>query len=71
MLCWRAKKGSFFAASERGKNDVKKNKAGIEFLTVFGTMQFGSTALKEWGDELFYYRTGIALEIWDKKNGNT
>ena len=32
-------------------------------------MQFGSTALKEWGDELFYYRTGVALEIWDKQKG--
>jgi hypothetical protein len=26
-------------------------------------MKFGSTALKEWGDELFFYRTGIALEL--------
>jgi hypothetical protein len=32
-------------------------------------MQFGATALKEWGDELFYYRTGVALDIWEKKNG--
>lgn len=32
-------------------------------------MQFGANALKEMGDELFYYRTGVALEIWDKKNG--
>jgi hypothetical protein len=41
----------------------------LEFLTVFGMMQFGATALKEWGDELFYYRTGVALEIWDKQKG--
>nr|DAN01610.1 MAG TPA: hypothetical protein [Caudoviricetes sp.] len=27
-------------------------------------MQFGANALKEWGEELFFYRTGIALEIW-------
>lgn len=26
-------------------------------------MQFGANALKEWGDELFFYRTGIALEL--------
>lgn len=32
-------------------------------------MQFGSAALKDWGDELFYYRTGVALEIWDKQKG--
>ena len=30
-------------------------------------MQFGANALKEWGDELFFYRTGIALEIWKKQ----
>jgi hypothetical protein len=27
-------------------------------------MQFGANALKEWGDQLFFYRTGIALELW-------
>jgi len=26
-------------------------------------MKFGAQALKEWGDELFFYRTGIALEL--------
>lgn len=26
-------------------------------------MKFGATAMKEWGDELFFYRTGIALEL--------
>lgn len=67
MRCWRAKKASFFAASERGKQDVKNNTAGLEFLTVFGFMKFGTSALKEWGDELFFYRTGIALEIWNNK----
>jgi hypothetical protein len=30
-------------------------------------MQFGSDALERWGDELFYYRTGVALEIWENK----
>lgn len=32
-------------------------------------MQFGANALKEWGDDLFFYRTGVALEIW-KQQGN-
>lgn len=31
-------------------------------------MQFGSDALK-WSDELFYYRTGIAIEWWKKGVG--
>ncbi len=26
-------------------------------------MKFGANALKEWGEELFFYRTGIALEL--------
>lgn len=69
MHCWRAKKANFFAASERGKKDCENKKAGLEFLTVFGMMQFGATSLKEWGEELFYYRTGVALEIWDKQKG--
>lgn len=30
-------------------------------------MKFGSNALKEWGDEKFFYRTGIALEIWKQQ----
>ncbi len=30
-------------------------------------MQFGAHALKEWGDDLFFYRTGIALEIWKQQ----
>ncbi len=30
-------------------------------------MQFGATALKEWGDEKFFYRTGIALKIWEQQ----
>jgi hypothetical protein len=33
-------------------------------------MRFGSNALKEWGDEKFFYRTGIALEIWKKEAKN-
>lgn len=33
-------------------------------------MQFGSTALKDWGDEKFFYRTGIALKIWEKQQSN-
>jgi len=35
-------------------------------MTVFGLMQFGAEALK-WDEELFYYRTGIAIQWW--KNG--
>lgn len=30
-------------------------------------MQFGANALQEWGDDLFFYRTGIALEIWKQQ----
>lgn len=30
-------------------------------------MKFGANALKEWGDELFFYRTGIALELAKKE----
>jgi hypothetical protein len=31
-------------------------------------MKFGSNALKEWGDEIFFYRTGIALELAKKES---
>jgi len=34
-------------------------------------MQFGANALRDWGEELFFYRTGIALEIWERKNPTT
>jgi hypothetical protein len=30
-------------------------------------MKFGATAMKEWGPDLFFYRTGIALKIWEKE----
>jgi hypothetical protein len=30
-------------------------------------MKFGANALKEWGDEVFFYRTGIALELASKE----
>jgi hypothetical protein len=30
-------------------------------------MKFGVNALKEWGDEKFFYRTGIALELSNKE----
>jgi hypothetical protein len=30
-------------------------------------MKFGATALKEWGEEMFFYRTGIALELAKKE----
>ena len=43
-------------------------KAELDFLIVFGFMQFGPSALKEWGDEIFFYRTGIALELWEQGN---
>lgn len=33
-------------------------------------MKFGANALKEWGDELFFYRTGIALELSKKETPN-
>ncbi|SIT25631.1 hypothetical protein SAMN05421786_11543 [Chryseobacterium ureilyticum] len=56
--------------NERGKKTFEKREDGIEFLIVFGTMQFGFNALKEWGDEKFFYRTGIALEIWEAQQKN-
>ncbi len=31
-------------------------------------MKFGANALKDWGDELFFYRTGIALELAKKES---
>lgn len=30
-------------------------------------MQFGADALKNWGEEKFFYRTGIALKIWEEQ----
>jgi hypothetical protein len=30
-------------------------------------MKFGATALKEWGEAMFFYRTGIALELAKKE----
>jgi hypothetical protein len=33
-------------------------------------MKFGANALKEWGEELFFYRTGIALELSKKQESN-
>jgi hypothetical protein len=33
-------------------------------------MQFGANALREWGEEQFFYRTGIALDIWKKQGAN-
>lgn len=36
-------------------------------MITFGAMQFGADARDRWGDELFFYRTGIALEIWKNK----
>lgn len=30
-------------------------------------MQFGADALQKWGDQKFFYRTGIALEIWKQQ----
>ena len=40
----------------------------METMTVFGLMWFGSEALK-WDDEMFYYRTGIAINWWKKGVG--
>jgi hypothetical protein len=31
-------------------------------------MKFGANALKNWGDEVFFYRTGIALELAKKES---
>ncbi len=56
--------------SEKGKYAYEKKEAGIEYLIVFGSMQFGANALREWGDEKFFYRTGIALEIWKEQGKN-
>lgn len=53
--------------SEKGQKDYQEKKAGLDFLIVFGAMKFGANALKEWGDELFFYRTGIALEMWKQQ----
>ncbi|TDX86177.1 hypothetical protein B0I22_0287 [Epilithonimonas xixisoli] len=30
-------------------------------------MKFGADAMKLWGEEKFFFRTGIALEIWKKQ----
>lgn len=53
--------------SERGKYAYEKKETGVEFLIVFGSMQFGADALEKWGDEKFFYRTGIALKIWKEQ----
>lgn len=37
-------------------------------MVVFGLMWFGGEALK-WEDDLFFYRTGIALKWWEKGVG--
>lgn len=56
--------------SDKGKSDFEKRTSGIEFMIVFGSMQFGGDALKNWGEEKFFYRTGIALEIWEQQQKN-
>jgi hypothetical protein len=33
-------------------------------------MWFGTEAL-QWPEEVFYYRTGIALKLWEKGVGKT
>lgn len=53
--------------SEKGKSAFQEKETGVEFLLVFGTMQFGAEALKNLGEEKFFYRTGIALGIWEKQ----
>lgn len=30
-------------------------------------MKFGADAMRLWGEEKFFFRTGIALEIWEKQ----
>ncbi|WP_312394734.1 hypothetical protein [Chryseobacterium sp.] len=39
-------------------------------MIVFGAMQFGADALEKWGDEKFFFRTGMALEIWKEQQQN-
>lgn len=34
-------------------------------------MKFGANALKEWGEETFFYRTGIALAMWKEQGEKT
>jgi len=46
----------------------KENESSFETNTVFGLMWFGNEALKE-NEDLFYYRTGIALKLWEKGVG--
>jgi hypothetical protein len=45
-------------------------------MTVFGLMWFGANAmghapLSQWDDEMFYYRTGIAINWWKKGVGKS
>jgi hypothetical protein len=50
--------------------ELGQKNAGTDFETntVFGLMWFGSQTLRE-NPELFYYRTGIALKLWEKGVG--
>lgn len=36
----------------------------IDYLTTFGYMVFGASA-EQWDEEIFYYRTGIAMKLWE------
>lgn len=40
----------------------------IEWLTTFGLVTFGAEA-EQWPEEVFYYRTGIALKMWEEGFG--
>lgn len=42
---------------------MEVSEESFETITVFGLLKFGAQAL-EWSDEMFYYRTGIALKFW-------
>lgn len=36
----------------------------MEWLTTFGLLTFGSAA-ECWPEEVFYYRVGVALKMWE------
>ncbi len=40
----------------------------VEWLTTFGLVTFGAAA-EQWPDEVFYYRTGVALKMWEEGFG--
>ena len=45
-------------------------KNDIEVIRVFGLMTFGAAATN-WDEEIFFFRTGIALRLHKDKNMET